>query len=64
MRGKARFTIDVSSTIMKNAAPVATAGIQFAREFAEHGFNPDPVTLSDAEPSRGIAFIVNLQGHP
>ena len=28
MRAKAKFTMEVSSTIMKEAAPVATTGIQ------------------------------------
>jgi len=60
----ARFTIDVSSTIIKKAAPVATAGIQLAKGFAEHGFDPDSVTLSSAEPSRATAFTVSLQDHP
>jgi hypothetical protein len=45
MRAKAKFTIDVSSTIMKNAAPVATAGIQFSEEFTERVLNIDVVTL-------------------
>jgi hypothetical protein len=49
---------------MKKAAPVATAGIQLAKGFAEHGFDPDSGTLSSAEPSRATAFTVALRNHP
>jgi hypothetical protein len=56
MRAKARFTIDVSSTIMKNAAPVATAGIHSEKACAEYGFG--------TERSRGIALTVCRQDQP
>jgi len=40
MRAKATFTIEVSSTIMKKAAPVATTGIQSAKMSSAPSWSP------------------------
>jgi hypothetical protein len=61
MRGKARLTIDVSSTIMKNAAPVATAGIQWMKDLAERGVDTDWAAVPGAAPSSNISLTVSLQ---
>jgi hypothetical protein len=47
--------MDVSSTIMKKAAPVATAGIQSVNNVAARGLDADSVTLL-AGPCSDISF--------
>src|SRR5882757_8700475 len=47
--------IAVSSTIMRKGAPVATASIQPAN-IAEHGYDFDSMTLSNADTALATAF--------
>jgi len=52
MRANDKFTTEVSSTIMKKAAPVATAGIQSVKNVAEDGLDAGSTALVGAGPSR------------
>jgi hypothetical protein len=46
---------------MKNAAPVASTGIQSVKDLAEDGFDADWAMLARAAPSRDISLTVSLQ---